>query len=124
MKSRKGIYGQDECVATITNTGLKRIKRYQLDVWFPEAFLTPNGRFSWEVSEGSTPTHRLLRVMETTHKKVLYPGDSEGMVVQFLLDAEALDQKIKAIAYSGDSPPLVMERSMVELQGRELTGGQ
>jgi len=110
---------------SVKNTGSETIDDYHADVLFPSTLLLKDVRYALELPNRRTATHGLFRVStETRQVKALYPGDPNTiMTIDYYVDRdiftnhpEALQMNVTATLYVRGSPPLVVEKSMSELQ--------
>ncbi len=113
-----------ELAATIKNTGSSKIEEYQADVLFPAVFLDGGTTFALEVHDRRTETHRFFRATQKEHRKPLYAGDSlVVMTIPYFVDnsiyryqRSEFRQNVKATLYTEKWSPVVVEKSMQELQ--------
>jgi hypothetical protein len=108
---------------TLKNLGTEVIDSYHMDVLFPTAFLFGGTHGSAVVPIRRTDTHSCIRVSSKTGEvNALYPGDLNTILTidyymnRHLFKTELLSQNVTATLYVEGKPPLVVEKSMSELQ--------
>lgn len=110
-------------VVNVTNSGTTRVTEYQLDLWFPDAFLSQTIQYGNEVPDRRTATHRMCRISEKDRRnEVIFPGDTKRLfsipyfVDRTNFDNNALEQTVKATLRFEKEKPIVEERPMRDLQ--------
>jgi len=112
-------------LVTLKNKGQARIDRYHLDVLFPTGLLQPHVHYALELPARRTSTHSLFRVATEMHQVgALYPGDSgAALTIDYYVNREIfqnrpqlLKETVTATLYVEGYSPLVVEKSMSELQ--------
>ena len=112
-------------VVNLRNGGQTRIDKYHLDVLFPTGLLQPHVHYALELPARRTATHSLFRVTtETNQANVLYPGDSNPVLtIDYCVNREIFQHRpqllkeiVTATLYVEGHSPLVVEKSMSELQ--------
>jgi len=96
---------------------------YQVDLLFPDAFLSQTMQYGHEVHDRRTPTHRMFRISEKEYlNEPIFPGDTKRVfslpyfVNQTNFDSKALEQTGKATLRCGKEKPIVEERSIRDFQ--------
>jgi hypothetical protein len=113
-----------QLVVTMSNTGTKRIEKYELDLLFPNAFLEQATHYGLEDPSRRTKTHRFFRVTEGTKRQPLYPNSSSlALTVPYFVDRatywdqeQTLDQAVRAIFYGDGQEPVTAEKKIRDLQ--------
>lgn len=112
-------------VVNLKNEGQTRIEKYHLDVLFPTGLLQPHVHHALELPARRTAIHSLFRVTtETNQVNALYPGDSNPVLtIDYYVNREIfqhrpqlLKETVTATLYVEGYSPLVVEKSMSELQ--------
>jgi hypothetical protein len=112
-------------VVNVRNAGQTRIDKYHLDVLFPTGLLQPYVHYALELTARRTATHSLFRVTtETNQVNALYPGDSNPVLtIDYYVNRgifqnrpQLLKEMVTATLYVDGYSPLVVEKSMSELQ--------
>jgi hypothetical protein len=110
-------------VISVTNSGTTRLTEYQVDLFFPDTFLSQTMQYGSEVHDRRTATHRMFRISENEHRNApIFPGDTKRIftlpyfVNNSNFDGKALDQMVTATLRCGKEKPIVEERSVRDLQ--------
>lgn len=111
-------------VVYLKNVSTAVVNNYHLDVLFPTGLLPTGVTRPFEVR--STAEGSLFRVSTREHQaNALYPNDppSPALIIDYYVDRdifqnhqELLQQKVVAQLYVDGSPPVMVERSISELQ--------
>jgi hypothetical protein len=108
----------------VTNNTKGRIGDFQVDLFFPDAFLNQTMTYGEEVHDRRTRSHRLFRVVASHGMFPIYPGDTlSALKLAYYVDHDIfwnksmhLDDKVTATLYAPGQEPETLEKSMRELQ--------
>jgi hypothetical protein len=110
-------------VVGVTNSGTTRLTEYQIDLLFPDAFLSQTMQYGHEVHDRRTGTHRMFRLSEQEHRNApIFPGDTMRIftlpyfVDQTNFDSKAMEQMVAATLRLGKEKPIVEERPIRDFQ--------
>src|SRR5258708_39723394 len=67
-RGRKSVILGYMLVVSVTNSGTTRLTEYQIDLLFPDAFLSQTMQYGHEVHDRRTVTHRMFRLSEQEHR--------------------------------------------------------
>jgi hypothetical protein len=109
----------------LTNTGTEVVSDYHVDLEFPSPLVKQDVHFGLELPNRKTDTHRFFRVPIAGYKPdSIYPGDSLTLMTQdYYIDTvihtfrpEVLRELVTATVYVKGNPPLIVRKSISELQ--------
>ncbi len=111
-------------VVLLTNRGVEAVAKYQVDVEFPSDLLDRPRDSVRFVPERSTRSHGFFRVTQDAHRQQLFSGDTLRVLsIEYFVDdhiyserSELLKETVRAKLIVPGADPLVVEKSMAELQ--------
>jgi hypothetical protein len=106
-----------------TNSGTTRLNEYQMDVLFPDAFLSETIHYGNEVHSRRTDTHRMFRISEKEHlNQIIFPGDTKRIFsLPYFVDStvfrsKAMEQTFQVTLRCGKEKPIVEEHAIRNFQ--------
>lgn len=110
-------------IVSVTNSGTPRLTEYQIDLLFPDAFLSQTMQYGHEVHDRRTATHRMFRLSEKEHLNApIFPGDTKRIfTLPYFVDrtnfnSAAMEQMVTATLRLGKEKPIVEERPIRDFQ--------